>query len=54
MPTFDVQFQIIVAGLGTRTVTVNNIVATDAAVAIATAQSTLVQVMSIGVVRTAP
>lgn len=54
MPTFDVLFQIIVAGLGTRQVTVNNIVATDAAAAIATAQSTLVQVAPMGVLRTAP
>lgn len=54
MPTFDVQFKIVVAGLGTRTVTVNNIVTTDAASAIATAQSTLVQVTSIGVAMTAP
>lgn len=53
MPTFDVTFQIIVAGLGTRTVTVNGIVTADAAEAIATARSTLVQVTSIGVVRTA-
>lgn len=54
MPTFDVLFQIVVAGLGTRNVTVNSIVANDAASAIDQAQATLVQVVSIGVVRTAP
>lgn len=53
MPTFDVLFQIVVAGLGTRTVTVNNIVAADAAQAIGQAQATLVQVTSLGVVKTA-
>ena len=54
MPTFDVQFQIIVSGLGTRQVTVNNIVATSAAEAIQVASQTLVTVTSMGVQRTAP
>lgn len=53
MPIFDVQFQIVVAGLGTRTVTVNNVTAGDAAAAITVAQGTLVQIAPIGVVRTA-
>lgn len=54
MPTFDVVFQLVVAGLGTRVVTTNNIVATDAAAAIALAHANLVQVVPIGVTRTAP
>lgn len=53
MPTFDVLFQVIVAGLGTRQVTIS-VVATDAAQAIGMAQNSLVQVQSIGVQRTAP
>lgn len=54
MPIFDVTFQVIVPTLGQRNVTISGVTAADAAQAIATAQANLVQVVSTGVVRTAP
>lgn len=55
MPVFSIQFDVVVATLGAvKSVTVSNITAVDASAAIAQAQATLVQVVPVGVVRTAP
>lgn len=54
MPIFSVQFSVTVSGVGAAVVTIPNITATDAGQAITVAQSTLVQVQAIGVLRTAP
>lgn len=54
MPIFSVQFSVTVSGVGAATVVIPNINATDAGQAISQAQSILVQVQAIGVVRTAP
>lgn len=54
MASFNVQFDITVSGIGSRTVVVSVATATDAEDAIQQAKANLVLVIPTGVLRTAP